>query len=109
MFEIVMGIDDFLIQLVKYCNRVLIELFMPFSIFMLLIEGLSVIFWQNKHLLSIFYLLKHFCQFWQNLRSFFSAHPSFLITVSNNINYRNKIYSFVSYGSAFTTAIFLYW
>jgi len=22
MFEIVMGIDDFLIQLVKYCNRV---------------------------------------------------------------------------------------
>jgi hypothetical protein len=32
----------------------LIELFMPFSVFMLLIEGLSVIFWQNKHLLSIF-------------------------------------------------------
>jgi len=35
-------------------DRVLIELFMTFSVFMLLIEGLSVIFWKNKHLLSIF-------------------------------------------------------
>ena len=31
-------------------NMVCIELFMPFNDFMLLIEGSSVIFWQNKYL-----------------------------------------------------------